>query len=109
MFWNKADSFPDGYIIHREIKKAITGKDFFYNDPQTGKPIRCEGLNYQELMYYVTFWDDFHYLNVLPHGAGTLKERRWLIDTIKMFERCYIGVQNFLEEQAMRKIRGAHG
>ena len=89
-------------MIQREVKKAITGQNFFYNNEE-GKPVRCEGVHYSELMYYAMFWDDFHYLKVLPSGRGTLAERRWVIDIIKMFEKIFIEIQNFLEDKARRK------
>jgi len=62
-FWDKAEDIPDGFIIQREIKKAITGQPFFYNDGNTGKPVRCDGLEMEVFNYYFQLWDDFHFLN----------------------------------------------
>jgi hypothetical protein len=108
-FWDAAESLPGCFLIQREVKKAVQGENFFYNDGETGKPVRCEGITYSDLMYYVTFWDDFHYLKVLPSGRGTMSERRWLIDSIKLFEKCFLEIQNFLEDKARRKAERENG
>lgn len=102
-FWDKAEELPGGFIIQREIKKAVKGANFFYNDGITGKPVRCDGLNMDEFNFYFQLWDDFHFLQLLPHGRGSASERRWVIDFIKMFEKIHIETNNFLSDKAQRK------
>jgi len=103
--WDKAESLPGCYIIQREVKKAIAGEDFFFNDSETGKPKRVEGITHNILNEYVQLWDDFHYLKVLPHGKGTLSERRWVLDAIKALEKTFIETEFFIEEQAHKKAK----
>jgi len=102
-FWDKAEELPEGFIIQREIKKATTGKPFFYNDGSTGKPVRCDGIMMEEFNFYFQLWDDFHFLKLLPHGKGSADERRWVIDFIKLFEKIHISTCNFLQEKADRR------
>ena len=101
-FWDKAEELPDGFIIQREIKRAVTGQNFFYNNSH-GKPVRCEAVDMGEFNFYFQLWDDFHFLKLLPHGRGSADERRWVIDFIKMFEKIHIAVNNFLEEKAQKR------
>lgn len=84
------------------------GKPFFYND-KNGKPVRLEGVSIREFNYYYQIWDDWHYLRVLPHGKGTLHERRWVLDLIKIFEKVYNQIQALLDEWDARKIRAIAG
>lgn len=107
-FWDKAEEIPDGWIIQREIEKAVSGKPFFYNN-RDGKPVRLEGISFDEFSYYYRIWDDWHWLKILPHGRGTLHERRWLLDLLKIFERTYLQVQALFDEWEARKIRAAYG
>ena len=98
---------PNGYIIEREIKKAVTGLDFFYNDNETGKPVYLKGLTFTEFYYYYIIWEDFNILKTLPHGQGTLQEKRWVLDTIKFFEKANTQIENMLREQDAK--RGNNG
>ena len=59
----------------------------------TGKPVKLDGIEPEEFYYYYLFWEDFHVLKVLPHGQGTLAERRWLIDLLKIFEKNYTQIE----------------
>jgi hypothetical protein len=104
-FWNKAEEIPGGHMIQREIVNAVSGKPFFYNDPDNHKPVRLQGVNFEEFYYYYLIWEDWHGLKVLPHGKGTLAERRWVIDIIKIFEKVYDEVRALREEWLARKMR----
>ena len=102
-FATKAESLPGCFIIQREINKAVSGEDFFYNDKETGKPIRCKAVNYEkEFIYYYRIWENFHYFG-LPHGAGWIEERQWLLDFLKVFERANKDVEFFVEMRARKK------
>ena len=101
-FATKAESIPGFFIIKREIKKAISGKDFFYNDRETGKPIRCDGINNEDFFYYYKLWEDFHFLKILPEGKGTSSERRWYLDFIILFEKTHGEIENFVQVQATK-------
>ena len=103
VWWDKPEKIPDGLIIQREIEKAVNEKPFFYNDPETGKPVRLPAVKWQEFNFYYELWDDFFYLGVLPHGKGTLDERRWLIDIIKIFQKTFKQVENMVQERAARQ------
>lgn len=92
-------------MIQREIRKAITGQSFFYNDEETGKPVKVEGISIQEFNYYYVLWDDYHWLRTLPHGQGTLAERRWVLETIKIFEKIHKETLNFMEEQQYKRSK----
>jgi len=101
-FWDKAEELPNGFIIRREIKRATSGQNFFYNN-EKGKPVRCDAVNMEEFNFYFQLWDDFHFLKLLPHGKGSADERRWVIDFIKLFEKIHIATNNFLEEKAQKR------
>ena len=93
-------------MLQRDIKKAIAGEDFnYYNfdGEKISKPIRVEAVNREDFDLCFNLWEDFHYLKLLPHGGGTLKERRWVVDIIKYFEKAYINSNNFFEAQAIKK------
>lgn len=102
VWWDKPEEIPDGFIIQREIVKAVNEKPFFYNDAETGKPIRLDAVSFEEFNFYYQIWEDFFYLKVLPHGKGTLDERRWLIDLIKIFLKTYNSVESMIQEKAAR-------
>lgn len=102
-FWDKAEELPGFFMIQREIKKAISGKSFFYNDDETGKSIRVEGCTTEEFNYYFLLWDDYHWLKTLPHGEGTLAERRWVLEIIKIFEKAHTEVLHYMEERNARQ------
>ncbi len=104
-FSDKAEEIPDGYIIQREIEKAVTGKPFFYND-ETGKAVYQDAVSSKEFFHYYLIWEDFHYLHVLPHGKGTLHERRWLLELLKIFEKASKQVEHLVELKMSRKING---
>ena len=104
VFWDKAEEIPGGYIIQREIVNAVNGKKFFYNN-ENGKPVFCEAVQWDEFYYYYQIWEDFHVLRVLPHGRGTLDERRWLLDLLKIFERTYNATVALIEEKMARKMQ----
>ena len=103
-FWNKAEEIPVGYIIQRAILNAVNGKKFFYNN-ENGKPVFCEAVQWDEFYYYYQIWEDFHVLRVLPHGEGTLAERRWLLDLLKIFERTYNATEALIEEKMAKKMQ----
>jgi hypothetical protein len=107
-FWDKAEEIPGGYIIQREIEKAVSGKPFFYNN-EDGKPVRLQGLDFNEFYYYYLIWEDWHVLKVLPHGKGTLSERRWVIDLVKICERTYDQIELLKDEQLARKMKVSNG
>jgi len=110
-FDTKVEELPGCFMIQREIKKALAGQDFFFYDfygDRIGKPIRVQGTDIEAFNYYFTVWDDFHYLRMLPHGRGTLAERRWVVDIIKVFEKAHMSTKNFIEEQEARAIERAY-
>lgn len=90
-------------MIQREIRKAISGKSFFYNDDETGKKVPCEPCESHVFDHYYKIWDDFHVLGILPHGKGTLSERRWVIEIIKTFEKAHGEVVNFIREKSEKR------
>lgn len=98
----KAEEIPKGFIIQREIKKAIDGKDFFYQDGKTLEKVACQGVSFQDFLYYYRIWEDFHYFG-LPHGRGSVNERRWVLDIIKIFEKANQSVQVFIEDRMSKK------
>ena len=102
-FWDAAEELPGSYIIQREAKRALTGQPFFYNDGDTKKPVRCDGIKMDVFNFYFQLWDDFHFLRLLPHGKGTSDERRWVIDFIKMFEKIHISTVNYIEDKNRRR------
>ena len=104
VFWDKAEEIPGGYIIQREIVNAVNGKKFFYNN-ENGKPVFCDAVQWDEFYYYYQIWEDFHVLRVLPHGEGTLAERRWLLDLLKIFERTYNATEALIEEKMAKKMQ----
>lgn len=104
-FWDKAEELPGCFMIQREIRKAITGQSFFYNDEDTGKSTHVDGMDIQEFNYYYVLWDDYHWLRTLPHGQGTLAERRWVLETIKVFEKIHKETLNFIEEQQYKRSK----
>ena len=55
-------------MIQREIRKAISGKSFFYNSDEDGKKVPCEPCESHAFDHYYKIWDDFHVLGILPHG-----------------------------------------
>ena len=97
----KAESFSGGYIIQREIKKAIAGKNFFFNNEE-GKPVYCDGIQPEELNYYIEIWSNFHYFG-LPHAGGWAVERQWLLNFLKAFETAYKNTESFVQEIGQRK------
>ena len=102
VFWDKAEGLPGGFIIQREIKKAVSGSNFFYNDSDTGKPVRCEAVSGIEFRYYFDIWDNYHYFG-LPHGSGWGSERQWLLNFLKRMEKTFTHVDNFKIEKKQRK------
>lgn len=102
-FWDKAEELPGCFMIQREIRKAITGQSFFYNDDETGKPVHVNGCQLVEFNHYYLIWDDYHWLKTLPLGRGTLAERRWVLEIIKSFEKVHKEVVNYIEEQNYKK------
>ena len=85
MFDKKAENMTNGFIIQREIRKARRGEDFFFNDPETLKPVRCQGLKWEDFLFYYRIWENWYYLKILPHGKGWLHERPWVLELIKIF------------------------
>lgn len=102
-FWDKAEELPGCFMIQREIKKAISGQSFFFNDDETGKKVPIDGCKPEEFNFYYLLWDDYHWLKTLPHGEGTLTERRWVLEIIKMFEKTHTEVIRYIEERNDRK------
>jgi hypothetical protein len=112
-FWDKAEELPGCFMIQREIRRAISGEPFFFNDEESGKSTRVEGCGRDEFNYYFQIWDDFHWLKILPHGKGTLSERRWVLDLIKIFEKSHAETLGWIEARETRKAeakykKGAH-
>jgi hypothetical protein len=101
-FATKADQLPGALIIQREIRKAAKGEDFFYNDEDTGKPMRCQGIPMEAFSYYYRIWENFHYFG-LPAGRGWQAEREWMLEFLKIFEKAHKSVLHFLEMMAMKK------
>lgn len=100
-------------MIQREIRRAIAGESFFFNDDEDGKATRVEGCSREEFNYYFQIWDDFHWLKILPHGKGSLAERRWVLDIIKTFEKSHAETLAWIEERESRRAeskykKGAH-
>jgi hypothetical protein len=102
-FWDKAEELPGCFMIQREIRKAITGQSFFYNDEESGKAVHVEGIQIADFNSYYLLWDDYHWLKTLPHGKGTLSERRWVLESIKLFEKTHKEILNYIEERNYRK------
>jgi len=102
-FWDKAEELPGCFMIQREIRRAIKGEPFFFNDDETGKSTKVEGCSREEFNYYFQIWDDFHWLKILPHGKGSLSERRWVLDIIKTFEKSHAEIVAYIEERAHRR------
>jgi len=104
-FWDKVENLPGGFMIRREIEKAVNGKPFTIFDPDTKEPLRLQAVPWEEFYYYYQLWEDFHYFG-LPHGGGTLAERRWLLDFLKVFTRTHEQVNSFLEAREIKKANG---
>lgn len=104
MFWDAVEELPGCFMIQREIKKAITGQPFFFNDGDTGKPVQCEAVQEYEMKYYLDIWDNFHHFG-LPHATGWSSERQWLLNFLKMFENAFKSVQYYNEQQAYKRVR----
>jgi len=92
----KVENIPGAFIIQREIKKAVDGRPFFYNCPETRKPIYCEAVAADEFFYYYKLWENFYYFG-LPLNRGWASEREWLIEFLKVFIKTHKAVENFLE------------
>lgn len=90
-------------MIQREIKKAVSGQSFFYNDEETGKSIHVDALTIEEFNHYYQLWDDFHWLRILPNGKGTLAERRWVLEVIKSLEKVHKETLNYMEAKSIRQ------
>lgn len=90
-------------MIQREIRKAISGQSFFYNDDETGKATHVDALTMEEFNHYYLLWDDFHWLHILPNGKGTLAERRWVIEVIKALEKVHKETLNYMEAKSIRQ------
>lgn len=101
-FWDKAEELPGCFIIQREIQKAVRGEDFFYNDEDTGKPVKLIGIDISVFAYYYKLWEDYHYFG-LPGGRGSSSERRWLLEHLKTFEKAYRMTKDWMQEQAQRR------
>lgn len=105
MFWDKVENFPGGFMIQRQIERAVTGKSFTIYDPDTMEPIRLQGVSWEEFYHYYQIWEDFHYFG-LPQGRGSLEERRWLLDFLKVFTKTHKEVEVFLEIREINKAKG---
>lgn len=112
-FWDKAEELPGFFMIQREIRKAISGQSFFYNDEETGKSVRVDGISVEEFNHYYLLWDDYHWLKKTPIDIDKdiTSERRWVLDIIKLFEKTHKEVLNYIEEREIRKTKAAskHG
>ncbi len=86
----------------------MRGENFFINDERTGKPIRLQAVEAMAFSYYYKLWEDWHYFQTLPHGRGTMSERRWLLEFLKAFDRVYRDVENFIQIREMKKPHGKH-
>ena len=103
-FWDKADSIPGGYIIQREIIKAVSGEDFFYNDGDTGKPVYVAGISWYDFLYYYKIWENCKEFG-LPDGQGWIYQQKWLLEFIKIFNNTFKAVQNFTELKQAEAMR----
>ena len=77
-FLLSAVQIPQGAIIQREIKKALSGEKFFYNDKK-GAPVDCEECSEEVLNYYLDLYQKIKHIG-MPHGAGWLDEPEWISD-----------------------------
>jgi len=71
-----AVEIPQGSIIQREIRKALNGEKFFYND-ENGKPVDCEECSEEVFSQYLSFFQKLKYIG-MPHGQGWLNEPEWV-------------------------------
>jgi hypothetical protein len=100
IFWDLAEECPGFWIIQREIKKAVSGQDFFIND-ERGKPKRLSGIDYQEFIYYYDLWDNFHYFGY-PNSLDWTEAKTWFNTILKRFENAYNRTQDFIIAKANR-------
>lgn len=107
-FWDKPDRIPYGYIIGREIQKAIRGESFFYNDEDTGKPVYCEPVTANEFTYYYKIWENYNSFG-LPHGKGWISERGWLLEFLKIFSNVHTICLNIKDDKLRRHLEARHG
>lgn len=92
-------------MIQQQIENAVNGLPFTVYDPDTKEPIRLQAVLREEFYHYYQIWEDFHYFG-LPHGRGSSKERRWLLDFLKVFTRTHKQVESFLEMREIKKVNG---
>lgn len=105
-FWDMARDISGAVIIEREITKAAGGEAYFINDIETGKPEHMPAVDFAVFYYYYELWENFHYFGY-PHGMDWTDDRhRWFNKILKLFENTYIGVQNHLDAQAVKKAHG---
>jgi hypothetical protein len=101
-FWDKAEELPGCFIIQRELEKALSGKPFFVNSNETGKPDKLPAVDYSDFLYYYELWDNFHYFGY-PQNMDWTESPKWFNDVLKYFENSFIQVQNMIEEKAIKK------
>ena len=102
LFDTKAEDIPGGFIIQREIRKAVRGENFFLNDEETGEPVRVPGVTPECFWYYYKLWENFHYFG-LPQGKGWQAEREWLLEILKAFEKASESVKYFVQDKMSKK------
>lgn len=102
IFWDKAEDLSEGFIIQREIEKALSGRPFFINDEETLKPIRLDGIPWESFFYYYKIWENCDSFG-LPHGKGWIEERQWLLEFLKVFNRAKTQVEILVEERVAKQ------
>lgn len=94
-FLDKIEDLPGyEYLEQGEIKKALEGKPFCVLG-DNGENEHLPGIETARIWQYYQLWEDFHCLNVLPHGRGTLDEERWVLDVIKAGVKAWRSTENW--------------
>lgn len=60
------------------------------------------GIDVTRIWKYFQLWDDFHCLNALPHGQGTLAENRGVLDIIKIGVKAFRSAENWKIKNSIR-------
>lgn len=101
-FDTKAEEIPGAYIIQREIRKAQSGKDFFINDDDTGKPIRYSGVSWDDFVYYYKIWENYNYFGY-PYGMDWTEARTWFNEFLKSFDKVKEQCNVLIEKRMSKK------
>lgn len=93
------EQLPSGrFVLIRDIRKALDGKEFMYFDPTGGKGKTVSGMNEADRNSYYVIFDRFKKFG-LPHGKGWIHELPWVIDFLSFMEDTY----NMIECWQIRK------